>query len=202
MEISERRGFSSMLGSIDYMHWHWGKCPYAWKGMYTCGDHNIPIIILEAICLCLDSCPLHQLVNLYLRALNPDGDARRTQAIYIGTGRECPSSSGRGGLVLFCTKVLVVWVTSWREGCFPCLGMGSCMWTCLLCCAMWLPVAVVLVLVVRGLCPRIGPCLLLYSCKGRQRLHMNALYHSCWIRGRAGAWRSTTEEWPPVLQVL
>ena len=31
------------------MHWHWEKCPYAWKGMYTRGDHGVPTIILEAV---------------------------------------------------------------------------------------------------------------------------------------------------------
>jgi len=49
MEISERRGFPGMLGSIDCMHWQWEKCPYGWKGMYTCGDHGVPTIILEAV---------------------------------------------------------------------------------------------------------------------------------------------------------
>jgi hypothetical protein len=49
MQIGERRGFPGMLGSIDCMHWHWEKCPYAWKGMYTRGDHGVPTIILEAV---------------------------------------------------------------------------------------------------------------------------------------------------------
>jgi hypothetical protein len=49
MEIGEHRGFSGMLGSIDCMHWHWEKCPYGWKGMYTRGDHGVPTIILEAV---------------------------------------------------------------------------------------------------------------------------------------------------------
>jgi len=49
MEIGERRGFPGMLGSVDCMHWHWEKCPYAWKGMYTRGDHGVPTIILEAV---------------------------------------------------------------------------------------------------------------------------------------------------------
>ena len=49
LEIGQRRVFPSMLGSIDCMHWHWEKYPYAWKGMYTCGDHGVPTIILEAV---------------------------------------------------------------------------------------------------------------------------------------------------------
>lgn len=49
LETSERRGFPGMIGSIDCMHWHWEKCPYAWKGQYTRGDHGVPTIILEAV---------------------------------------------------------------------------------------------------------------------------------------------------------
>jgi len=49
LEIGERRGFPGMIGSIDCMHWHWEKCPYAWKGQYTRGDHGVPTIILEAV---------------------------------------------------------------------------------------------------------------------------------------------------------
>ncbi|XP_040382233.1 putative nuclease HARBI1 [Oryza brachyantha] len=49
IQLGEHRGFPGMLGSIDCMHWHWEKCPYAWKGMYTRGDHGVPTIILEAV---------------------------------------------------------------------------------------------------------------------------------------------------------
>lgn len=49
VQIGECRGFPSMLGSIDCMHWHWEKCPVAWKGMYTCGDQGVPTVILEAV---------------------------------------------------------------------------------------------------------------------------------------------------------
>ncbi|XP_066320806.1 uncharacterized protein [Miscanthus floridulus] len=49
LEIGERRGFPGMIGSIDCMHWHWEKCPYAWKGQYTRGDQGVPTIILEAV---------------------------------------------------------------------------------------------------------------------------------------------------------
>ena len=31
------------------MHWHWEKCPVAWKGMYTRGDQGVPTVILEAV---------------------------------------------------------------------------------------------------------------------------------------------------------
>jgi hypothetical protein len=31
------------------MHWHWEKCPYAFKGMYTRGDQGVPTVILEAV---------------------------------------------------------------------------------------------------------------------------------------------------------
>ena len=49
LEIGERRGFPGMIGSIDCMHWHWEKCPYAWKGQYTRGDQGVPTIILEVV---------------------------------------------------------------------------------------------------------------------------------------------------------
>ena len=42
VQIGEQRGFPGMLGSIDCMHWHWEKCPVAWKGMYTRGDQGVP----------------------------------------------------------------------------------------------------------------------------------------------------------------
>lgn len=31
------------------MHWRWEKCPVAWKGQFTRGDHGGPTIILEAV---------------------------------------------------------------------------------------------------------------------------------------------------------
>jgi hypothetical protein len=40
--------FSSMLGSIDCMHWEWEKCPTAWHGQYR-GHFKKPTLILETI---------------------------------------------------------------------------------------------------------------------------------------------------------
>ncbi|XP_071699050.1 uncharacterized protein [Rutidosis leptorrhynchoides] len=45
----ELHGFPEMLGSIDCMHWVWGKCPNAWKGHFTRGDHGYQTIMLEAV---------------------------------------------------------------------------------------------------------------------------------------------------------
>ncbi|XP_066323623.1 uncharacterized protein [Miscanthus floridulus] len=49
LKIGEKRGFPGMFGSIDYMHWHWERCPTAWKGQFTRGDRKVPTIILEAV---------------------------------------------------------------------------------------------------------------------------------------------------------
>ncbi|XP_071695651.1 uncharacterized protein [Rutidosis leptorrhynchoides] len=43
------RGFPGILESIDCMHWAWAKCPKAWRGEYTRGDHGYPTIMLEAV---------------------------------------------------------------------------------------------------------------------------------------------------------
>ncbi|XP_042415321.1 uncharacterized protein LOC122004510 [Zingiber officinale] len=44
LAVSEKRGFPSMLGSIDCMHWKWKNCPTAWKGMHTSHAHEPTII--------------------------------------------------------------------------------------------------------------------------------------------------------------
>ncbi|XP_058748643.1 uncharacterized protein LOC131621623 [Vicia villosa] len=49
LQMGESRGFPSMLGSIDCMHWEWKNCPVAWKGQYCRGDHGKPTIMLEAV---------------------------------------------------------------------------------------------------------------------------------------------------------
>ncbi|XP_071715294.1 uncharacterized protein [Rutidosis leptorrhynchoides] len=42
-------GLPRMMGSIDCMHWAWGKCPVAWKCKFTRGDHKVSTIMLEAV---------------------------------------------------------------------------------------------------------------------------------------------------------
>ncbi|XP_051208182.1 uncharacterized protein [Lolium perenne] len=49
LQVGESRGFPGMLGSIDCMHWPWEKCPTAWRGQFTRGDHGVPTMILEAV---------------------------------------------------------------------------------------------------------------------------------------------------------
>lgn len=48
LQVGESRGFPGMLGSIDCMHWRWEKCPVAWNGQFTRGDHGGPTVILES----------------------------------------------------------------------------------------------------------------------------------------------------------
>ncbi|CAN1292680.1 hypothetical protein LINPERPRIM_LOCUS21684 [Linum perenne] len=47
---SARRGFPSMIGSIDCMHWEWKNCPTVWAGQYN-GYKRKPTIVLEAVAL-------------------------------------------------------------------------------------------------------------------------------------------------------
>jgi hypothetical protein len=47
VSVSEMRGFSGMIGSIDCMHWEWKNCPKAWEGQFTRGDKGT--VILEAV---------------------------------------------------------------------------------------------------------------------------------------------------------
>uniref|UniRef100_A0A0D3ANL6 Nuclease HARBI1 n=1 Tax=Brassica oleracea var. oleracea TaxID=109376 RepID=A0A0D3ANL6_BRAOL len=49
LHVSEMRGFSGMIGSIDCMHWEWKNCPTAWEGQYTRGDKGTTMVILEAV---------------------------------------------------------------------------------------------------------------------------------------------------------
>jgi hypothetical protein len=49
LKLGEKRGFPGMFGSIDCMHWHWERCPNAWKGQFTRGDQKVPTLILEAV---------------------------------------------------------------------------------------------------------------------------------------------------------
>ncbi|XP_024006104.1 uncharacterized protein LOC112082814 [Eutrema salsugineum] len=46
--VAEDHRFPGMIGSIDYMHWEWKKCPTGWKGQYTRGSGK-PTIVLEAV---------------------------------------------------------------------------------------------------------------------------------------------------------
>ncbi|XP_042472493.1 uncharacterized protein LOC122055180 [Zingiber officinale] len=48
LHIGELRGFPSMLGSLDCMHWRWQNCPTAWARQYS-GRSGKLTIILEAI---------------------------------------------------------------------------------------------------------------------------------------------------------
>ncbi|XP_021745063.1 uncharacterized protein LOC110711007 [Chenopodium quinoa] len=45
---NEMRGFPSMIGSIDCMHWEWKNCPTAWKAQYA-GRSKNATLILEAL---------------------------------------------------------------------------------------------------------------------------------------------------------
>jgi hypothetical protein len=48
LQVEESRGFPSMLGSVNCMHWEWRNCPTTWKGIFT-GHGKHPTMILEAV---------------------------------------------------------------------------------------------------------------------------------------------------------
>ena len=48
LSVNEARGFPSMIGSIDCMHWKWANCPTSLAGMYK-GHKGKPTMILEAV---------------------------------------------------------------------------------------------------------------------------------------------------------
>jgi hypothetical protein len=46
--INEKRGFLGIIGSIDYMHWEWKNCMFAWQCQYS-GHTEGCTVILEAV---------------------------------------------------------------------------------------------------------------------------------------------------------
>ncbi|KAI5342321.1 hypothetical protein L3X38_010196 [Prunus dulcis] len=48
LQKAESRGFPSMIGSIDCMHWQWKNCPTAWQGDYG-NRKGQKSIILEVV---------------------------------------------------------------------------------------------------------------------------------------------------------
>ena len=48
LAVNVARGFPSMFGSLDYMHYEWKNCPVAWQGDF--GDRKGKrSIILEVV---------------------------------------------------------------------------------------------------------------------------------------------------------
>ncbi|CAN6695013.1 unnamed protein product [Malus baccata var. baccata] len=45
---ADKKGFPSMIGSLDCMHCEWKNCPTAWASQFK-GHHNKPTIKLEAM---------------------------------------------------------------------------------------------------------------------------------------------------------
>jgi hypothetical protein len=116
-----------MTTKVQYRSMGWGSFSQIWFN-------------LEHLCRCLDQQLPHQRVNLCLRAPTLDGCARRTQRVYTGFGlKNALRLVGRESLVLSCTEVLVVGVTSGsRKGEVPrslwCAGVSTLVrvWQCLM----------------------------------------------------------------------
>jgi hypothetical protein len=51
------------------MHWPWKKCPTAWRGQFTRGDHGVPTMILKAI-----ASQDHQIWNAYFGTAGSNND--------------------------------------------------------------------------------------------------------------------------------
>ncbi|XP_009342404.1 uncharacterized protein LOC103934382 [Pyrus x bretschneideri] len=45
---AEDRGFSSIIGSLDCMHWDWKNCPTRWQRGFS-GRSRKPIVVLEVV---------------------------------------------------------------------------------------------------------------------------------------------------------
>jgi hypothetical protein len=48
LSINKNRGFPSILGSIDFMHWEWKSCPFVWQERYS-GHATGCTVILGAV---------------------------------------------------------------------------------------------------------------------------------------------------------
>ncbi|XP_071714149.1 uncharacterized protein [Rutidosis leptorrhynchoides] len=57
-EHEEIHGLPGMIGSIDFMHLAWEKCPVAWKCQFTRSDHKVSTIMLEVVAS-YDNCIWH-----------------------------------------------------------------------------------------------------------------------------------------------
>ncbi|XP_038719863.1 uncharacterized protein LOC120012503 [Tripterygium wilfordii] len=56
MEENAARGFPSMIGSLDCMHWEWRGCPSAWKGQYLGHYDNLGSSSLRSHAKCTIHC--------------------------------------------------------------------------------------------------------------------------------------------------
>jgi hypothetical protein len=48
MKMTEKVGWSNMLGSVDCVHWRWKNCPNAWHVHY-CGKSHDFTFVLETV---------------------------------------------------------------------------------------------------------------------------------------------------------